>query len=80
MVNQIPAEELTVSIFRENYPRELFEELRKSGRVLEERFPGIFYITGNVLFDTQVVVTGRLSGENHSGLRILSRTAAEEDV
>ena len=79
-VNQIPAEELTVSIFRENYPRELFEELRRAGRVLEERFPGIFYITGNVLFDTQVVVTGRLSGEPHSGLRILSRTAAEEDV
>ncbi len=80
MVNQIPAEEITVSIFRENYPRELFEELRKSGRVTEERFPGIFYITGNVLFDTQIVVTGRLSGETHSGLRILSRTAAEEDV
>ena len=80
MVNQIPVEELTVSIFRENYPRELFGGLRKSGRVLEERFPRIFYITGNVFFDTQVVVTSRLRGEEHSGLRILSRTAAEEDV
>ena len=48
--------------------------------MLEERFPRIFYITGNVFFDTQVVVTSRLRGEEHSGLRILSRTAAEEDV
>ena len=40
-VNQVPEEELTVSIFREAYPRELFEAFRKSGRTPEERFPGI---------------------------------------
>ena len=33
-----------------------------------------------MLFDTQIVVTGQLSRENHSGLRILSRNAREEDV
>lgn len=33
-----------------------------------------------MLFDTQIVVTGQLSRETHSGLRILSRNAREEDV
>ena len=33
-----------------------------------------------MLFDTQIVVTGQLSPEAHSGLRILSRNAREEDV
>ena len=79
-VNQIPAEELTLSIFREGYPRELFKILEKSGSTLEEPYPGIYYVRGNVLFDTQIVVTGRLSREAHSGLRILSRNAREEDV
>lgn len=31
MVNQIPVEELTVSIFRENYPRELFGGIKEVG-------------------------------------------------
>ena len=32
------------------------------------------------MFDTQVVVTGRLKAEGHSALRILSRAAVREDV
>ena len=79
-VDQIPAQELTVSIFRESYPRELLKALKKAGLRVEERFPGIYYIEGNVLFDTQIVVTGQLSRETHSGLRILSKNAREEDV
>lgn len=79
-VNQIPAEELTVSVFREGYPRELFEALKRSGMELEERFPGIYYLRGNVLFDTQIIVTSRLNPETHSGLRILSKSAREEDI
>ncbi len=78
-VNQIPAEELTVSVFRDSYPRELFGALKKSGRTLEERFPGIYYV-GNELFDTQIVVTGRLSRAGHSSLRILSWNADVEDI
>lgn len=79
-VNQIPAEELTVSIFRESYPKELFETLKKSGVKLDERFPGIYHVLGNVLFDTQIVVTSRLNPKKHSGLRILSKRASEEDI
>lgn len=79
-VNQIPAEELTLSIFRESYPRELFGILKKYGSTLEEPYPGIYYVRGNVLFDTQIVVIGRLRQEAHSSLRILSKNAREEDV
>lgn len=80
IVNQIPAEELTLSIFRESYPRELFGILKKYGSTLEEPYPGIYYVRGNVLFDTQIVVIGRLRQETHSSLRILSKNAREEDV
>lgn len=33
-----------------------------------------------MLFDTQIVVTGRLSQEAHSGLRILSKSEQEADI
>lgn len=80
VVNQIPAEELTVSIFREGYPRELFEALKMSGLKVEERYSGIYYISGHILFDTQIVVTGRLDKETHRSLRVLSGKAHVDDV
>jgi hypothetical protein len=33
-----------------------------------------------VFFDTQIVVTGQLSKDSHSSLRVLSKNAQEEDV
>jgi hypothetical protein len=75
-VNQIPEEEVTVSLFRDRYPRELFRMLRKSGRTIEEKFPGVYYISGNLQFDTQVVVMNRL-GKEHSAFRVLSNQAKE---
>lgn len=78
--NQIPAEELTVSLFREKFPRKLFMDLRQSGREITEKYPGIYYITRNLPFPVQIVVTRHLSKENHSSLRILSEHAEKEDV
>jgi hypothetical protein len=79
-VNAVPAEELTVSMFRETYPRAMIAQLKKQGAAVEERFPGIYYVTGCMLFDTQIVVTGKLREEEHSSLRILSKDVKEADV
>ena len=80
-VDQIPADELTVSIFRESYPREMFEAMVNLGLEIKERYPGIYYITGRqAMFDTQIVVTRQLDKETHHTLRILSRHVQEEDV
>lgn len=78
--NQIPAEEITVSIFRESYPRELFKALKKEGQKIEERFPGIYYISGHVLFDTQIIVMRRVEAERHRGLKMLNHNVSREDV
>jgi hypothetical protein len=79
-VDAVPATELTVSLFREHYPREMMEALKALGATIEERFPGIYYVRGIILFDTQIVVTGQLSKDSHSSLRVLSKNAQEEDV
>ena len=80
-VDQIPANELTISIFRESYPRELFEAMKNLGLEIKERYPGIYYISGKqALFDTQVVVTKQLNRETHRTLRVLSKHVKEEDV
>ncbi len=79
-VNQFPADEITVSLFRDSFPRELFARLRESGRTIEEKYPGVYYVHGNTLFDTQVVVTSRLDKKSHYTFRVLSKKADREDV
>ena len=80
-VDQIPAGELTISIFRESYPRELFEAMKNLGLKIKERYPGIYYISGKqAMFDTQVVVTKQLDKKTHSTLRVLSKHVKEEDI
>jgi hypothetical protein len=79
-VNEIPAEELTVTMIRDTYPRELMTALNGMGMHIEEKFPGIYYITGPLLFPVQIVVGSQLSPEQHSTLRILSNNAKEADV
>lgn len=79
-VNEIPLSELTVSLFREAYPRELFAMLEDAGHHIEEKYPGIYYVTNNLPFPAQIVVTKQLSPESHSSLRILSEHAEKADI
>jgi hypothetical protein len=79
-VDQVPLKELTISMFRASYPRELFAALKKEGHEIEEKYPGIYYVTNNLPFPAQIVVTSMLSKEAHSSLRILSDHADIDDV
>ncbi len=79
-VDAIAASEVTVSFFREAYPRELVRRLLEMGLIVEQKHPGIYYVKGNVLFATQLVVISELASHSHSGLRILSKNAGKEDI
>ena len=78
-VNQVPAEELTVSIFRESFPQKMIAALQQSGMAVEERFQGIYYVYGQLPFQTQIVAMDQLASV-HQSFRILSRNAEEDDV
>ena len=45
-VNEIPADEITVSIFRHVFPRELFKSLEDNGCSVGKASAGIYYIKG----------------------------------
>lgn len=79
-MNQIPFEELTISLFRDAYPREMIAMLQQTGFEIEQKYPGIYYVRGAIPIDAQIVVTSQLTPENHSSLRILSNHAEKEDI
>ena len=78
-VDQIPVDQLTVSLFREGCPEELFRSLEKYGLKIRKEFAGIYYIEG-LLIPAQIVVTKELESGKHWSLKILSRNALEEDI
>lgn len=79
-VDEIPGADITVTFIRHAYPRELFKSLDDMGTTVEEKYPGIYYVTGDVLFPVQVIVTKELDSKKHSGLKILTSKAEESDI
>jgi CRISPR/Cas system CSM-associated protein Csm2 small subunit len=58
----------------------MIKELKRKGHEVIEKYPGIYYITNNLPFPAQIVVTRRLDPQTHSSLRILTKNAKMEDV
>lgn len=79
-VNERKADEITVSLVREAKPEGLFRYFRERGVRVEEAYPGIYYIFGEVLFPTQIIVGKELDRRQHSWLRFLSGSMEMEDM
>ena len=71
-VNEIPANELTVSFVRERKPRKMMQMLQKNGCIIERKFPGIYYVRKS-LFPIQIIVGRELSENSHICLKALTR-------
>ncbi len=56
------------------------EALKRGGFQVEKRSSGIYYVRGDIPFDSQIVVTGQLDPGSHLSLRVLSKQAGEEAV
>ena len=72
--------ELTATIVRDTEPTELFKKIKSEGGRIEEKYPGVYYITGVVAIPTQFILTSSLSNDFHVSLRVLSNKASEEDI
>lgn len=71
-MDEILLEDVTLSFIRERKPRKLFEKLRDEKFVIEEQWPGIYYIDKAGYIKIQVVVSKELSLESHIWLNSLS--------
>ncbi len=79
-VDEIKADDITVSIIRHRKPRKLFQYFREHGFGISTPFKGIYRIEDNVLFPTQVVVTKELDKRLHTWIMALSGDLNKEDI
>lgn len=79
-VDEIKADDVTVSIMREARPDGLFQYLEEYGYPMSNPYKGIYYIEEKVLFPTQIVVTRELDEESHIWLKALSERLEKDDI
>ena len=79
-VDEIPGNELTVTMVRDVHPDALFKKVIEDGGTVEETYPGVYYIKGIFNTPSQVIVGNELDPEQHAILRILTKRAKKADV
>lgn len=73
ITNDVLPKDVTISIFRDTYPKALFDYFKHNAYEVVQYKPGIYYIKGNISFPTQIVVTSRLGNMEHLALKMLTK-------
>mgnify|MGYP001151034351 CR=1 FL=1 len=76
----VRADDVTVSLVREAKPEGLFRYFKDHSYSVSNPYKGIYYIEGNVLFPTQIVVTKELEEESHIWLGALSERMKKQSM
>ena len=75
-VNEIPAEEITITLIRDRKPVKLMQELEKSGYECKKETVGIYYVSG-VMFPVQIIASSELDVDMHVQLKALTNHLEE---
>ena len=70
-VNEISAEEITITLIRDRKPVKLMQELERSGYECKKETAGIYYIY-SVMFPVQIIVSSELDTDMHVQLKALT--------
>jgi len=75
-VDEIQAEEITITLIRDRKPVKLMQELEKSGYECKKETAGIYYVYG-VMFPVQIIASSELDTEMHVQLKALTNQLNE---
>ena len=79
-LDEIRADDVTITLIRESKPKGLFQYLHKHDYQISNPYKGIYYIDGKILFPTQIIVTGELNKKEHIWLSSLSNKMKKQDM
>ena len=75
-MDEIPAEEITITLIRDRKPVKLMQELEKSGYECKKETVGIYYVSG-VMFPVQIIASSELDTDMHVQLKALTNHLEE---
>ena len=78
--DEIRLEDITISLVRDRYPRELMKWLKANEYKVIETYSGIYYVEKQGIFPIQIIVGAKLDRNNHLWLKTLTQKMTETDV
>lgn len=79
-VNELPIENITLTIVRHTYPKDMMRMLQDSEIVVNNVHNGIYRFEGKLSIPVQLVISSQLSLGEYEGLRLLAKGATIEDI
>ena len=79
-VNAIAYDDISATIYRHAYPRDAFQQLKDHGAVIEEKYPGVYYVAGMSPFPIQILVGRQLDPKEYAMFRVLRSGASDDDI
>ena len=79
-IDAIPMADLTVTLYRHSYPRELFRKLTGTGLQVSMKAAGIYYVKGASVFPVQIIVGRELEPKEYAMFRVLTPEASRQDL
>lgn len=80
VLDERPADDITVSLVRYTRPDGLFGYFGEHQIHMTNPYAGIYYVTGAVLFPTQIIVGKELGREGHTWLKALSDKVQKQEM
>lgn len=79
-VNELPIEDITLTLVRHAYPREMMAALKHSGFIIHEPYKGIFRFDGKISIPVQLIVSSRLPHGQYEGLKLLAQGCTKDAI
>ena len=73
------ADEITITLLRQRYPKKLISYLRNEGYEVTKQSPGVYYVTGKVMFDVQIIVSKELDENENIWLHSLRNNISKQE-
>ena len=79
-VDELPIKDMTLTLMRDSYPREMFKALKKYNFTVTSSRSGIYNVdTGNFI-PVRVMITSQMSDEDLAELKLMTRNVTQDDV
>ena len=79
-VNAISYNDISATLFRHSYPRDAFQQLKEHGAVIEEKYPGVYYVMGMSPFPIQILVGRQLDPKEYAMFRVIRSGASDDEI
>ena len=79
-VNELSIENITLTIVRHTYPKDMMKMLQDSDIIMSNAHSGIYRFEGKLSIPVQLVISSQLPSGEYEGLRLLAKGATIEDI